>query len=87
MKTILSGIPEWIKSIHVIYLDSNFKRIKIVKVFSKYLNNHIPIKSRIDLSIPINVNFLGLTEKILIISLTVSLFREGGLLMILKKLS
>jgi ribosomal protein S12 methylthiotransferase accessory factor YcaO len=63
MKTILSGIPEWIKSIHVIYLDSNFKRIKIVKVFSKYLNNHIPIKSRIDLSIPINVNFLGLTEK------------------------
>lgn len=62
LELILSAIPNWVKNIHVIYLTSLIRNIKVVKIFSEELYNHIPVKNLIDLSHPINREILSLTE-------------------------
>jgi len=60
---ILKSIPGWVKNLYVIFLNkSMFNQFKSLKVFSTYLNNHIPLKSNLNLRLPINVNSINLTQ-------------------------
>lgn len=60
---IMQSIPKWVDSILIIYLKNAFNtKFKVVKLFSEYLNNHIPKKSRINLNNPINKNTININS-------------------------
>lgn len=60
---LLKSIPGWVKKVFVIHLNkSMYNKLKCVKVFSPDLNNHIPIKSRIDLKQPINLHTININK-------------------------
>lgn len=60
---IIRSFPNWVEDLHVIFLRNTIKsNIKIVKIFSKDLNNHIPLKQRINLGQTININTIKLRE-------------------------
>ncbi|GAB3808696.1 YcaO-like family protein [Virgibacillus kimchii] len=63
-KLILKSIPHWVEDLYVILLNKSiFTQYKTLKVFSTYLNNHIPLKSRLNLRQPININTINLTQE------------------------
>lgn len=52
---LIEELPCWIKSLHIIMLRHTLNiPLKICLAFSKDLNNHIPLKKRIDLDTTIN---------------------------------
>ncbi|MBT2760603.1 YcaO-like family protein [Paenibacillus sp. ISL-20] len=60
---LLLSFPTWVEELHAIFLRNSIKsNLKIVKIFSKNLNNHIPIKQRINVDQTINKKTINLTE-------------------------
>ncbi|GGK07438.1 hypothetical protein GCM10007063_32470 [Lentibacillus kapialis] len=63
LQGLIDACPNWVKDLHLIYLKQEFdSRLICVKVFSKSLYNHVPIKRYLNLRNDINKNTIKLSQ-------------------------
>lgn len=61
---LIQHLPPWLKELHVIQLNSfSYHRLKVIKIFSRELFNHVPKKDHLNLQLTINKQTLNLSKE------------------------
>src|SRR5699024_2001996 len=66
LKYIINHLPNWLRELHVIQLNSfSLHHLKVIKIFSKDLYNHVPKKKHLNLQLHVNKQTINLSKKCL----------------------